>query len=78
MDFDAMQSGSLPPRERRVQWLVLWSVLCGLAGLVSLAVSDARPGQVAIWMAQNKSPDEIAEKFEFTPADEQLAQTFLQ
>ena len=34
--------------------------------------------QVAIWMAQNKSPDEIAKKFEFTPADEQLAHQFLQ
>ena len=34
--------------------------------------------QVAIWMVQNESPDEIAKKFEFTPADEQLARKFLQ
>lgn len=34
--------------------------------------------QVAIWMAQNESPEAIAKKFDFTPADEQLARKFLQ
>lgn len=34
--------------------------------------------QVAIWMAQGESTNEIAQKFEFTSADEQLAYKFLQ
>lgn len=34
--------------------------------------------QLAVWMAQNEHPDEIAKKFEFTPADEQMAHKFLQ
>ena len=46
-----MQAGPYPPTERSVQWIVLWSALCGLAGLLSLAISDARPGQVTLWLA---------------------------
>ena len=34
--------------------------------------------QVAVWMAQGESPDDIAKKFDFTAADEQLARQFLQ
>ncbi len=46
-----MHSGSPPASKRSVQWIALWSVICGLAGLLSLGVSDARPGQVVIWLA---------------------------
>lgn len=34
--------------------------------------------QIAVWMAQDERLDRIAEKFDFTSADEQLARTFLQ
>ena len=37
-----------------------------------------KAAQVAVWMAQGESPDKIAEKFDFTAADEQLARQFLQ
>lgn len=34
--------------------------------------------QVAVWMAQGESPEAIANKFEFSEADEHLARSFLQ
>jgi len=51
MVFEVMPSISLPPAERSGRWIALWAVVCGLAGLLSLMVSDARPGQVIIWLA---------------------------
>ncbi len=33
--------------------------------------------QVAVWLAQGKSPKQIAERFRYTARDEQLARSFL-
>lgn len=51
MGFNVMPSISLPPAQRSGRWIAVWAVVCGLAGLLSLMVSDARPGQVIIWLA---------------------------
>lgn len=36
-----------------------------------------KPAQVAIWLAQGISPDDIRKKFPFSPADERLARSFM-
>jgi len=46
-----MQPLPLSTTERSLRWIALWSVMFGLTGLFSLLVSDARPGQVTIWLA---------------------------
>lgn len=46
-----MYSKVPPETQRSAQWIALWAVACGFAGLLSLLVSDARPGQVTIWLA---------------------------
>lgn len=40
-------------------------------------VDTTKPAQVAIWLAQGVSPQDIQKKFPFSPADEQLARYFL-
>jgi diguanylate cyclase (GGDEF)-like protein/PAS domain S-box-containing protein len=51
MVFEVVPSGELQSGPRSGRWMALWAVVCGLAGLLSLMVSDARPGQVVIWLA---------------------------
>ena len=51
MVFEVQQTGAMRPRARSVRWMLLWAGVCAAMGLLSLMVSDARPGQVIIWMA---------------------------
>jgi len=51
MGPETMYSKVPPETQRSAQWIALWAVACGFAGLLSLLVSDARPGQVTIWLA---------------------------
>jgi len=51
MVFEVQQTGAMRPRARSGRWMLLWAGVCAAMGLLSLMVSDARPGQVIIWMA---------------------------
>lgn len=51
MAFEARWTDKLLPSERSAQWMAFWALVCGLAGLLSLLVSDARPAQVIVWFA---------------------------
>lgn len=41
----------LLPEPRSLRWMLLWALVCAVAALVSLMVSDARHGQVIVWLA---------------------------
>lgn len=51
MVFEARWPDKLLPTERDARWIAFWASVCGLAGLLSLLVSDPRPAQVTIWFA---------------------------
>lgn len=51
MASDVSLAAASGPRVRSVRWMAFWAGMCGMAALLSLLVSDARPGQVIIWLA---------------------------
>ena len=40
----------LLPEPRSLHWMLRWTLVCAVVGLVSLLVSDARLGQVMVWL----------------------------
>ena len=40
-----------PPEPRNRPWMLRWAIACAVAVLMSLLVSDARLGQVMVWLA---------------------------